>query len=66
MPRGTVSQFDSKNGLGYIEQEDGSEIFFYESEIATPGITLGEGDKVVYGIAREYQGPIAVHVCLDV
>ena len=66
MPRGTISQFDSENGCGFIEREDGSPVFFYESEVVAPGITLKEGDSVVFGIAMEYQGPIAVSIRLEI
>ncbi len=65
MPRGTVSEFDSKNGCGFIEQDDGAMISFYDVEVATPGITLEKGNRVVYGLAMEYQGPIAVNIRLD-
>ena len=64
MPRGTVSSFDSENSCGFIRQEDGSAVFFYESEIETPGVTLKEGDEVVYSVAWEYQGPIAAYINL--
>jgi len=64
MPRGTVSQFDHENRCGFIEQDDGEVIFFYDVEIATPGLVLKKGDRVVYGIALEYQGKIAVSIRL--
>ena len=64
MPKGTVSQFDEDNRCGFIEQDDGEGIFFYDVEVATPGLVLKEGDKVVYGIALEYQGKIAVNIHL--
>lgn len=66
MPKGTVSQFDKQNGCGFIEDEDGTDIFFYEVEVATPGIVLKAGDVVTYGTAMEYQGTIAVNIQLEV
>lgn len=61
MSRGTVTQFDTENGCGFIKDDDGTDVFFYDVEI-TPGTVLKEGDVVTYGIAMEYQGPIAVGI----
>ena len=47
MANGTVKWFNSHKGFGFIEQEDGADVFVHHSAINVSGFkTLNEGDRV--------------------
>ena len=47
MPNGVVQWFDDRKGYGFIEQEDGTDVFVHYSGINGNGFkSLGEGDRV--------------------
>ena len=49
MAEGTVKWFSEKKGYGFIEQDDGPDIFVHYSSINAPGFkTLAEGERVEY------------------
>ena len=63
MPTGTVKWFDEKKGYGFIEQEDGPDVFVHHSGINAAGFkTLQEGDRVTFDIEQSRKGPTAVNV----
>lgn len=63
MPKGTVKWFSEKKGYGFIEQEDGPDIFVHFSSINMPGFkTLSEGDQVSFDIEESDRGPVAKNV----
>ena len=63
MANGTVKWFNEKKGYGFIEQEDGSDVFVHFSAINSPGFkTLNEGDRVTFDIEQGNKGPAAVNV----
>ena len=46
MNNGTVKWFNAEKGFGFIEREDGDDVFVHFSGIATDGYkTLEEGQK---------------------
>ena len=52
MLKGTVKWFNESKGFGFIEQEEGKDVFVHYSAIAGSGFkTLNEGDKVQFEIA---------------
>lgn len=63
MANGVVKWFNSDKGFGFIEQEDGPDVFVHFSAISMPGFkTLNEGDKVTFEIEQGQKGPAAANV----
>ncbi len=63
MANGTVKWFNEKKGYGFIEQEDGPDLFVHQSEIKGAGFrTLKEGDRVRFDIVQGEKGPAAANV----
>ena len=63
MPRGTVKWFNENKGFGFIQQEDGPDVFVHFSEIQGEGFkSLTEGDKVEFEITEGDKGPKATNV----
>ena len=63
MANGTVKWFNEKKGFGFIEQEQGSDVFVHYSNIKGTGFkSLNEGDRVTFDIEQGERGPVAVNV----
>ncbi len=63
MANGVVKWFNERKGYGFIEQEDGPDVFVHHSGINTEGFrTLNEGDRVTFEIEQGKKGPSAVNV----
>ena len=63
MAQGTVKWFSDQKGYGFIEQEDGEDIFVHHSEISGSGFkSLSEGDHVSFDIGEGQKGPAAQNV----
>jgi CspA family cold shock protein len=67
MTNGTVKWFNDHKGFGFIEQEDGADVFVHHSAINADGFkslfkSLNEGDRVSFDIEQGQKGPAAANV----
>lgn len=63
MAVGKVKWFSEKKGYGFIEQENGQDLFVHFSSINMPGFkTLSEGEEVTFDIEESDRGPVAKNV----
>ncbi len=60
---GTVKWFNDKKGFGFIQQEDGPDIFVHYSSITSTGFkSLAQGDRVSFEVEEGSRGPVAKKV----
>ena len=63
MSNGTVKWFNDRKGFGFIEQDNGPDLFVHHSGILSDGFkSLDEGDHVVFDIEEGPKGLSAVNV----
>ena len=63
MAQGTVKWFSEKKGYGFIEREDGPDLFVHYSSIDMPGFkSLAEGEQVSFDVEDSDRGPEAKNV----
>ena len=63
MAEGTVKWFSDRKGFGFIEREDGDDIFVHFSSIDMPGFkTLADGEKETFDVEDSDRGPVAKNV----
>ncbi len=61
--KGTVKWFDVKKGFGFIQQEDGSEVFVHDSNISGNGFkVLEDGESVEFEVVEGNKGLQAQNV----
>lgn len=63
MSRGKVKWFHDAKGYGFIEDENGKDVFVHYSAIASEGYkSLAEGQEVEFEITDGDKGPRAANV----
>ena len=63
MSNGIVKWFNDHKGYGFIEQENGPDVFVHHSGINSTGFkSLHEGDSVTFDMEQGQKGPAAVNV----
>jgi len=61
--KGRVKWFDEKKGFGFIEQEEGKDVFVHFRAITGDGFkTLTEGQEVEFDVEDGDKGPQATNV----
>ena len=63
MTNGIVKWFNDSKGFGFIEQENGPDVFVHHSGVNSTGFkSLDEGDHVTFDIEQGPKGPSAKNV----
>ena len=63
MANGIVKWFNDSKGFGFIEQEDGPDVFVHHSAIVASGFrSLSEGDRVTFDVEQGPKGLAAANV----
>jgi CspA family cold shock protein len=63
MSEGTVKWFNEQKGFGFIEKDDGGDVFVHHSAIQATGFkTLAEGQRVSFDVVQGPKGPAAENV----
>ena len=63
MSKGKVKWFNAEKGYGFIESEDGTDVFVHFSAIVMDGYkTLEEGMEVTFEVSEGAKGPQASNV----
>jgi CspA family cold shock protein len=63
MQEGTVKWFNNKKGWGFIQKQDGGDVFVHYSAIKGEGYkSLAEGDRVRFEFEDAAKGPSATNV----
>ncbi len=63
MERGRVKWFNAEKGFGFIERDEGNDVFVHFSAINMDGFkTLEEGSEVEFEVVDGAKGPQAANV----
>tara|TARA_B000000441_G_scaffold9650_1_gene5871 strand:- start:1169 stop:1360 length:192 start_codon:yes stop_codon:yes gene_type:complete len=59
MAQGTVKWYNKKKGYGFIEQEDGEDLFVHYTQVEGE---IKDGDSVEFEVGEGPKGPNAMNV----
>ncbi len=59
--KGTIKWYNSRKGYGFVQGEDGKDIFVHRSSVPE-GVFLNEGDAVEYEVEDSDRGPKAINI----
>ena len=60
---GKVKWFNAEKGYGFLEKDEGGDVFVHYSAIQSEGFkTLNEGDRVQFDVVEGARGPQAANV----
>jgi CspA family cold shock protein len=63
LPEGTVKWFNDRKGYGFIQKDEGGDLFVHHTAITMEGFrTLAEGERVSFEIEEGTRGPAAKNV----
>ncbi len=63
MTQGKVKWFNESKGFGFIEKDEGGDVFVHYSAIQGGGFkTLSEGQRVTFNVVQGNKGPAAENV----
>ncbi len=66
MASGIVKWFNDQKGYGFIEREEGDDVFVHHSGINATGFkSLTEGDRVTFDVEQGQKGPAAINVTVE-
>ena len=58
---GTIKWYNSRKGFGFIEVEEGKDVFIHQSQVPE-GTYLNDGDKVSFDVEEGAKGPQATNL----
>ena len=67
MPQGKIKRLVADRGFGFLEGEEGQDLFFHHSEVQGSTIEqLQEGQNVSYAVGQGRKGPCATSIRVSV